>query len=238
MRGIPGEPGQAQAVVFDLFGTLIDNFRRDEFHAIVAEAARLMDAPPEPFAAEIRKLIPGSLTGGYDIAGEAALACQALGLQRTLEQATAAAAAWRVWALGLLQRPRNGVIVTLQTLRERGIGTGLISDCAEDIPVLWPQSPLAALIDVPVFSAREGIAKPDVDIYLRACRRLGVEPSAALYVGDTADEVVGALAAGLQALRIQAPHESAETHAADRSTWEGPTIGSIPDLLPWLAMNH
>jgi len=136
-----------------------------------------------------------------------------------------------VWALGLLQRPRNGVIATLQTLRTRSIGTGLISDCAEDIPVLWPQSPLAALIDMPVFSAREGIAKPDAAIYRRACERLGVTPATALYVGDTADEVVGAQAAGLRALRIQAPQESAETHAADRSPWDGPTIGSIPGVL-------
>ncbi len=222
-----------EAVIFDLFGTLIDNFRRDEFRAIVAEAARIMDAPEEPFAAEIRKLIPASLTGAYDIAGEAALACRALGLARTEAQATEAAAAWRVWAVGLLQRPRTGVLETLTELRATGIRTGLISDCAEDIPVLWPQSPIAVLIDVPVFSAREGIAKPDPAIYLRACERLGVSPAAALYVGDTAAEVVGADAAGLRAVRIQAPHESAETHVADRSAWDGKTIvRAIPDLMP------
>lgn len=225
-----------EAVIFDLFGTLINNFRRDEFRAIVAEAARIMDAPEEPFAAEIRKLIPASLTGAYDIAGEATLACRALGLTRTEAQATQAAAAWRVWALALLQRPRSGALETLANLRASGMRTGLISDCAEDIPVLWPQSPIAALIDVPVFSARECIAKPDPAIYLWACERLGVAPAAAVYVGDTADEVVGAQAAGLTAVRIQAPNESVTTHVADRRLWSGPTIASIPEILALLKM--
>ncbi len=224
-----------QAVIFDLFGTLIDNFRRDEFAAIVGSIARRLGAPEAPFMAAVRPLIPASLTGAYDIAGEAVLACQSLGVPCTRDQAVAAVAEWRTWALGLLNTPRPGALDTLVEVRRRGLRTGLISDCADDIPVLWPQSAFAALIDAPVFSCREGVAKPAVSIYLAACERLKVAPGAALYLGDTADEVAGAQAAGLGAVRILAAYETAATHLADRSDWEGPTISALPNLLGYLA---
>jgi putative hydrolase of the HAD superfamily len=56
-------------------------------------------------------------------------------------------------------------------------------------------------------SAHEvGFAKPDPRIFLEACRRVGVEPSAVLHVGDDLDlDVHGAREAGLRAAWIRRP---------------------------------
>jgi putative hydrolase of the HAD superfamily len=219
-----------QAVIFDLFGTLIDNFRRDAFAGIVGRMAQAAGAPSAPFAAAVQRLIPGSLTGRYDIACETLLACEAIGVPCDTAQAAEAARVWRVWALNLLCTPRPGAVALLGMLRSSGVPTGLISDCVEDVVVIWPQTPLAPLIGAPVFSCREGVTKPDPAIYLRACQRLGVTPSAALYAGDTAAEVAGAQAAGLAAVRVLAAHESEATHMADRSPWDGPTVAALAGL--------
>ena len=45
-------------------------------------------------------------------------------------------------------------------------------------------TPYAELIDEPLFSCVEGLVKPDPDLYLRACGRLGVKPRDCVYVGD------------------------------------------------------
>ena len=47
-----------------------------------------------------------------------------------------------------------------------------------------------------------GLTKPDPEIYLKATRELGVEPDAAIFIGDGVDgELVGAGRAGLRAFR-------------------------------------
>nr|MCH9684566.1 HAD-IA family hydrolase [Deltaproteobacteria bacterium] len=51
-------------------------------------------------------------------------------------------------------------------------------------------------------SAEVGVEKPDPRIFARACERVGVEPAAALHVGDDAgDDVGGARGAGCAVLR-------------------------------------
>ena len=62
----------------------------------------------------------------------------------------------------------------------------LISMCAPDTPELWRAGPLAGYVDVEVFSSEVGLRKPQPEIYLLECERLGVEPGACLYVGDGA----------------------------------------------------
>jgi putative hydrolase of the HAD superfamily len=50
-----------------------------------------------------------------------------------------------------------------------------------------------------VCSAEEGVAKPDPELYLRTCRKLGVAPRRTAFVDDRAENVAGARAAGLRA---------------------------------------
>ena len=93
------------------------------------------------------------------------------------------------------------VVQTLHVLKRAGYRIGLITNCAYDEIAAWDSSELAGLVDVPIFSCVEGLIKPDPAIYKLACDRLGVDVSAAVFVGDGgSDELRGADAAGLKAI--------------------------------------
>ena len=87
-------------------------------------------------------------------------------------------------------------------LRDRDVALGVVSNCFEEDVLAWSDCTLARGFQCTLFSFAEGVAKPDREIYLRATRRLGVEPSTTLFIGDGGDdELVGAEGAGLRACR-------------------------------------
>jgi putative hydrolase of the HAD superfamily len=94
------------------------------------------------------------------------------------------------------------VLATLDDLRAAGLKLAVVTNCfAEDVAA-WDSSPLRAYFDVTVFSCAVGLAKPDSEMYLLACRELHVSPTRALFIGDGGDdELPGARAAGLRADR-------------------------------------
>lgn len=60
-----------------------------------------------------------------------------------------------------------------------------------------------------IISSEVGANKPAPEIFLEACRRLGVEPKEALHVGDDPeDDWAGAASAGLHAFQLRRPEGS------------------------------
>jgi len=95
-------------------------------------------------------------------------------------------------------RPSDETLDTLRELRRRGLRVGLVSNCTEDVALVWPETAFAPLVDHAVFSATAGCMKPDARIYALACEGLGVDASDCLFVGDGAnDELAGAARAGM-----------------------------------------
>lgn len=76
----------------------------------------------------------------------------------------------------------------LESLRERGLGTGLVANAWPDPGWLVRSDAealgLAPLLDTMAFGEEAGVRKPAPGIFLRACGELGVEPAATLFVGD------------------------------------------------------
>jgi putative hydrolase of the HAD superfamily len=103
----------------------------------------------------------------------------------------------------------------LETLRERGLKVGLVSN-AFDPPALLhrdlEQLGIAERIDFAVFSSEVGRRKPDPAIFERAFEALGVAAGRTLFVGDTlATDVAGAAALGMhtcQAVWFRADDDS------------------------------
>lgn len=90
----------------------------------------------------------------------------------------------------------------LETLRERGLKLGLVSN-AIDPPALLHRDladfGVAERLDVAVFSSEVGRRKPDPLIFRHALEALGVEPERALMVGDkVAIDIAGAKALGMK----------------------------------------
>jgi putative hydrolase of the HAD superfamily len=88
----------------------------------------------------------------------------------------------------------------LHDIRRMGVKIGVISNCAPEEVAAWSTSALPACCDDAVFSCQVGCAKPGADIYRLACRRLGVVPNDAIFVGDGgSDELEGAAGVGMAA---------------------------------------
>lgn len=83
------------------------------------------------------------------------------------------------------------------TLRERGVPVAVLSNSWGD---LYPRERLDALVDHVVISSEVGLRKPQPEIYRLVLDRLGVEAARAVLVDDAEPNVLGARAAGLQAL--------------------------------------
>jgi len=91
----------------------------------------------------------------------------------------------------------------LRHLRETGYRLGVVSNADGRVEALLERVGLRGLFEFVMDSHVEGMEKPDPEIFLAACRRLGVEPSRCLYVGDLYHvDVLGARRAGLRAILL------------------------------------
>jgi putative hydrolase of the HAD superfamily len=210
-----------RAVVFDLFETLVDydGGRSRQFSASVA---RLCGRDPEEFHDVWIAGRPARDTGPM-APYLASLGIEEPAMREFLELR-------REWTRGILARPREGVVETVQEFRRRGIRTGLITVCSEDVVDVWPETPFAGLFDAEVFSCSCGLRKPDPQIYRLALEQLGVDAAAALFVGDGAnDELAGAERVGMRAILVHRPGEDPQW--PEVRGWPGPRITAIPDVL-------
>jgi putative hydrolase of the HAD superfamily len=213
-----------RAVLFDLFETLVDfdERRPSEFSASVAQ---LCGRDPEEFHSDWMDGRPARETGPM-APYLASLGVEEAAMQPFLELR-------RDWTRGILAAPRHGVVDTLAELRRRGIRTGLITVCSDDVVDVWNETPFAGLFDAEVFSCSCGLRKPDPRIYRLALDRLAVAPTEALFVGDGAnDELAGAERVGMRAILIHRPGE--EPALPDVRDWPGQRITAIPEVLQHL----
>ena len=99
-----------------------------------------------------------------------------------------------VWDSNMLDLCR-----TLQPQYQLGIISDAFSDARDNIRP-WISSDL---FDVMIFSAEEGVCKPDARIFHKALQELEVEPERALFVDDRIKNVEGARELGMHALQYQ-----------------------------------
>lgn len=223
-----------KAVIFDLFGTVVVGYSRGDYDDMVSGMAAAVRVDHDAFARLWRET-SRSRTKDHLATPDAAIEhiCRAVGVEPGPE-AVAEAAAMRLDFLRRCLEVRRDAVETLASLREKGLKIGLISNCSPEAPGLWPEVPLAPLVDVALFSSDEEITKPDARIYLLACERLEVEPQHCLFVGDGAGgELPGATRIGMDAVRIQVEKE--DYYGDDwADEWEGPIISELPGVLDLL----
>jgi putative hydrolase of the HAD superfamily len=133
------------------------------------------------------------------------------------------------WAVyGTCCEPAAGAPLVLTALRSMGIKTGIITNGT--VAVQEPKIDglgFRPLVDVVLVSEREGVRKPDAEIFHRALSRVGGNASEAWFVGDHPDaDVRGAAEDGLTAVWL--------TTWADCAPHATFSIGTLPELLPLL----
>jgi putative hydrolase of the HAD superfamily len=189
-----------KAVLFDLFDTLVAESRTPPTRASTLGGALGLEDRPfrvewqarRPLVvsgrlsfAEALTQISMRLIGSVDTA-----AVEGICEQRIREKAIVFAAI------------DDGVAALVSQLRGQGLRLAVISNCfAEDVSA-WPDCVLSQEFHCSVFSCSAGVTKPDPEIYRTAMRQLGVDPEAAIFVGDDGDrELFGAARVGLRAFR-------------------------------------
>ena len=225
------------AVIFDLFGTLIDNFSAEEYRRVLAEMASVLAAPSEDFTDLWLGLFEERVSGVLESpVGVIKHVCRELGVYPDDTQIEHAA---RI-RFDMTRREikvRPDAVEVLSKLISEGYKTGLISDCSHEMLVIWKDLPLASLIDITAFSCLVGITKPDPRIYRLVTDQLDVQPEDCLYVGDgSSQELAGAAQVGMSPVLIRVPGDGDfdDIYRINPETWSGPRVSSLSEVLKLL----
>ena len=216
-----------KAIIFDLFGTLIDNLLSYQYRQILVEITDILSVEQDRFINLWLEYSDERMTGKLNNRESLELVCQKTGLtptDRILENCQ------RVFTNHVRSRldPLSSTLTTLSNLRERGYNIGLISNCSNEVILLWDDSPLASVIQYPVFSSSVGLKKPDIEIYLIAAEKIGVNPGECIFVDDSVEYLRGARKAGMTGVLIQ--DKKLNSSINDPHDWNGPMISSIREI--------
>lgn len=221
-----------QAVVLDLFGTLVIAPSPDERTlgaSQLAAAVGCHTATVERYLRETWQIRhDGSLPTLVDLAAHLVAA-----VHGPIAAVGPAADVLRTLGEGRLM-PAPSVVHVLKTLRGRRIRLGVLSDASADIAAVWPRSPLAALVDAAVFSCEAGALKPNQYLYDRISDELDVPPNQSLYVGDGGgDELRGAQSAGMTAIAVRR-RGPANALAYGDTGWSGRFLDAVEQVPAYL----
>jgi len=190
--------GAIDAVILDLFGTLVPNFDLGRFWGCVDGIANVLGAPREGFRAEwratFRQRMDGTLQDGEEmfvpLLGKLGVAVD--------EASLAEANRLRREFLAAELVPKAGARECLAELRRRGYQLALATDCSSGTPALLDRTPLGEFFAVRAVSAHLGVTKPHPAIYEHVLAGLGVAGEACVYVGDgNSEELPGAKRHGM-----------------------------------------
>ena len=193
----------AAAVIFDLGGVVLNSplaaieayeqrigLERHTINAVIGRAgeegafARLergeltIEQFPEPFALDCARI------GAPSIDGSAFMSL-------ILDSCTPRPL--MLEALGVLREGDYKTAALTNNFRSRASGDRFSSALTE----------LTPLFDVIVQSAEEGMRKPEPKIYELACKRLGVEPAACIFLDDIGRNLKPAKALGMRTIRVE-----------------------------------
>jgi len=221
-----------KTVIFDLFGTLVDDFVSSvgQMHQEMATALAL---PYEQFIRLWGQTAKLRIIGAFDtVEANIKYVCDTMNVHPGAEQISNAVEIRMKYIRQALQ-PRPDAVTTLRQLKEQSYKIGLLSNCSIEIPILWPETTFANLVKSPVFSSREHLKKPDPRIYHLACERLGATPENCLYIADGEDhELAAAAKVGLHPvlIRTSVQKTSGGSHQEARE-WQGTTIAGLAEVL-------
>jgi putative hydrolase of the HAD superfamily len=212
------------AIVFDLDDTLYRERRYalSGFAAVAAWAGATFGLPTAPL---FRELVAALKRGDRARAFQGA--CARFGLNQAEVPRFVDVMRQHQPRLRLSRRVRS-TLLTLAAGRPTAILTnGRRSVQARKVAALG----VAALVDSVLFAADHGTGagKPDPGAFLAACARLGIEPSAGIFVGnDPVVDIAGARAVGMLTVRVGTDAPSPGAPDADL------VLDSVTDLPPAL----
>jgi HAD superfamily hydrolase (TIGR01509 family) len=118
-----------------------------------------------------------------------------------------------------IYEPVAGIFDLLAELRERGLRQAIVSNWPPSLPLFLKYHGLHDYFDAIVFSAEDGVHKPDPRIFHRALRRLDARPYEAILIGDDPYwDIEGAYRIGMRAIHFDPRRQHPTRHADDVAT--------------------
>ena len=205
---MPAAPDLPAAVFFDAYGTLISWKPARPPAQVVAEGlwAAGVDAPFERVEAAVRAEMAfyrerqALVRTAAELAAlrrdAATLVRDELGGRQACSLPLDDIAALLVKAFATWAYPEARTVI--ERLRARGLRTGVLSNFSYLLPLLLAEVGLAEHLDPIVFSAAEGVSKPDAAIFAAAARAVGADPAQCVLIGDDlGNDVAGARGVGM-----------------------------------------
>ncbi len=228
-----------KGVIFDLFGTLVPAFPRDEYVQNLTKMADILGVPSEEFIGYWFGETWEKRAKGFfsRIEENIEYIVQILGKNPDITLTRAAVDA-RMEFIKERMTPKPEALEIIKSLKQLGYKLGLISDCSAEVATLWPENPLADHFDSTVLSVLARTMKPDPKIYLICASELGLDPEEIVYVGDgDSNELEGARDVGMLPILIR---DSGENKGREHriidivEDWDGLKIDSLRSLLTLL----
>jgi putative hydrolase of the HAD superfamily len=137
-----------KAVIFDLFGTLVENFSRAEYEKTLEEMTEVLGAPKDEFVQRWVSTFNQRSTGVFPGAGDCVrYICRELKVPATEAQVQRAGRIRLDYTLKNM-KPRKGALEVLAALKSKEYKIGLISDCTPETPLVWQDTPFAPFFNV------------------------------------------------------------------------------------------
>jgi putative hydrolase of the HAD superfamily len=226
------------AVIFDLFGTVVDDFAASAGQ-VHEEMAAALGVPHNRFLQQWNRTLEMRIIGAFQTV-EASIhhVLNTLDVRAGAEQVQKAVEI-RMKSIAQALVPRSDAIETMVELKKRPMKLGLISNCSIEIPILWQETAFAHWIDTPIFSSVARLKKPDDRIFHLACEGLGLPAASCLYIADGEDyELSAAARAGLHAVLIRAPsRKSHNERCQEANEWQGDVISSLLEVSRLVGLN-
>jgi putative hydrolase of the HAD superfamily len=225
-----------EAVLFDLFGTLIDSGsteQRDSVsRAVAAELAVDIDAFTSLVQLTFDERVKGQLGGLTETYADLARRVGGSPDSQQVERAVRLRLDLSRKLLG-----DEGAARILGQLRTCGFRLGVVSDYSAETPTVWESTWLSRTVAAVSFSCELGIRKPDPEMYLHLTRTLGVSPDQCMYVGDGGSrELSGARALGMKTILLCDPREEGRERPDEDLNWDRDRIRSLAEILPCLGI--
>ena len=219
------------AIIFDLFGTLVDSYSVQGYNRLLTDMASALEVSVEDFSKLWRDTNYERGIGIFKTTEESIrYICNELKVHVS-EENIRKCEQIRLENSRKALTPKKGAFDILKILRGLRYKIGLITNCSANVPLLLENTEFIYFFDATIFSASVGLKKPDAQIYNLACEQLGVEPNECLYIGDgDSNELSGASQFGMDAVMIRDLNEM-DPYRLVEVEWDGQKIENFKEIL-------
>lgn len=220
-----------QAVIFDLFETLITEWGHEKYTKLKISEDLHLDY--DLFNLYWEENSSGRYLGKVSFEESIRYVCQKCGVQLDTDQLAYIVGKRMSTKAACFESIDPDVITLLKELKARGFRLAILSNCSSEEVTTIRQSRLCSYFDTLILSYEVGLSKPDPLIYGKVLSDLHLVAEECLYTGDGgSSELEGARAAGMEA--VQAKWYT-NNHPVPRESMDGFQFAERPlDLMRFI----